>query len=87
MRETSVPEYLVAEVEEKRNELIENLANLDDRLGEWLVNNDYPAQQPPVELLKVFFPFVLLQLIFVIGSYKKNYHRSKTCPGIHGRRI
>lgn len=40
-------------VAEKREEMIERVANVDDQLGEWMIENDYPNNQPPPEILKV----------------------------------
>lgn len=52
VRETDVPAYLAEEVSQKRNEMIENLGNDDEKMAEWMIENDYPKVAPPEELLK-----------------------------------
>lgn len=38
---------------QKKMELIERVADVDDELGMWVTENDYPNNYPPEDLLKV----------------------------------
>jgi len=53
IREVDPPGYLAGQITEMRNELIENIGNVDDEVGEWMVENDFPNNNNiPTELLK-----------------------------------
>lgn len=49
-----IPAHLLPEATAKRNEIIEAVGNEDEQLAEWMIENDYPNTQPPVELLQVY---------------------------------
>ena len=48
-----IPAHLQPEAAAKRNEIIEAVGNEDEKLAEWMIENDYPNNSPPVELLQV----------------------------------
>ncbi|KYQ89309.1 mitochondrial translation elongation factor G [Tieghemostelium lacteum] len=47
-----IPPTLKEQYLEKKIELIERIANVDDQLGEWLIENDFPNQMPDEKTLK-----------------------------------
>eukprot|EP00026_Physarum_polycephalum_P003192 Phypoly_transcript_03202.p1 GENE.Phypoly_transcript_03202~~Phypoly_transcript_03202.p1 ORF type:complete len:746 (+),score=144.68 Phypoly_transcript_03202:82-2319(+) len=52
VRVVDIPGHLLPDAIAKRNEIIETVGNEDEKLAEWMIENDYPNNQPPVELLQ-----------------------------------
>ena len=51
---------------EKRDELIEAVGNEDEKLAEWMIENDYPNNAPPLELLLVNCICCFIEYLFFV---------------------
>ncbi|EGG19695.1 mitochondrial translation elongation factor G [Cavenderia fasciculata] len=51
IQEVDIPDSLIPQFNEKRIELIETVANVDDKLGEWIIENDFPNNMPDEKTL------------------------------------
>ncbi|KAM9961980.1 hypothetical protein ACTFIR_004852 [Dictyostelium discoideum] len=46
-----IPSNFIEFVKEKKMELVETIANVDDELGEWMIENDFPNNMPDEKTL------------------------------------
>ncbi|KAF2078183.1 hypothetical protein CYY_000473 [Polysphondylium violaceum] len=70
-----IPSALEAQFKEKKIELIETVANVDDQLGEWMIENDFPNQLPEPAILEAAIRRACIARTFVpvfMGSAFKN---------------
>eukprot|EP01111_Echinosteliopsis_oligospora_P009428 TRINITY_DN2758_c0_g1_i1.p1 TRINITY_DN2758_c0_g1~~TRINITY_DN2758_c0_g1_i1.p1 ORF type:complete len:751 (-),score=240.86 TRINITY_DN2758_c0_g1_i1:61-2313(-) len=75
LRDADIPEVMVKIAAEKRAELIQRLGDVDDGLAEWMIENDYPSQDPPTEIIKAAIRRQTIARKFIpvfLGSAFKN---------------
>ncbi|EFA77246.1 mitochondrial translation elongation factor G [Heterostelium album PN500] len=85
VQETEVPSSLVELLREKKIELIERVANVDDKLGEWIIENDFPANMPDEQTLGDAIRRCTVNRTFVpvfMGSAFKNIGVQKLLDGV-----
>eukprot|EP01112_Ceratiomyxa_fruticulosa_P016644 TRINITY_DN5068_c0_g1_i1.p2 TRINITY_DN5068_c0_g1~~TRINITY_DN5068_c0_g1_i1.p2 ORF type:complete len:422 (+),score=106.20 TRINITY_DN5068_c0_g1_i1:125-1390(+) len=51
-RTKEIPEKLVEIARKRKIELIEAVANVDEKLGDWIIEHDFPKEMPPADLVK-----------------------------------
>eukprot|EP01133_Synstelium_polycarpum_P009273 gene9273-10876_t len=81
------PPSLVEIVQEKKIELVERIANVDDILGEWIIENDFPNNLPPQDVLAAAIRRCTINRTFVpvfMGSAFKNIGVQPLLDGVVG---